>query len=358
MAGKRKEGRDYHMPKRVIMHVDMDAFFAAIEEKRHQEYRGKPLVVGGAGDPTRRGVVSTANYEARKYGVQSGMPLRTALEKCPDCIFLPVDFETYVDVSERFHSIIRAFSPLVESWGLDEAFLDVSKDEKAPEGIGQEIKRRIRDELGLTCSIGIAPNKLLAKMASGLDKPDGLTVLRRKDVEKVLGPLPVSRLLWVGPKTTARLAEIGVGTIADLRAVPLEKLQETFGPSWGESLYYTARGVDESPLTTSWEPKSMSHEVTFETDTSDIDVVRSTLARFARYLSRELKESRYVARTVTVKVRLKPFSTHTHQRTLEASIASSKEILAEALSLLEETELDRPVRLVGLRVSNLEKTRE
>jgi DNA polymerase-4 len=346
------------MSRRVIMHVDMDAFFAAIEERRHPEYGGKPLVVGGAGDPTKRGVVSTANYEARRYGIYSGMPLRTALKKCPECVFLPVDFDTYMEASERFHSMIREFSPLVESWGLDEAFLDVTDSKKPPEEIAKEIKKRIGKVLGLTCSIGIAPNKLLAKMASGLEKPDGLTVLRRQDVEKVLGPLPVSRLLWVGPKTAARLAEIGVTTIADLRALPLEKLQETFGSSWGESLYYTARGIDESPLTTSWEPKSMSHEVTFEMDTLDMDLVKSTLARFARYLSRELKESRYLARTVTVKMRLKPFSTHTHQRTLETPVASSKKVLTEALSLLEEIEIDRPVRLVGLRVSNLEKTEE
>lgn len=336
----------------------MDAFFAALEEQRHPEYKGKPLVVGGAGDPSKRGVVSTANYEARKFGVYSGMPLSTAYKKCPNCVFLPVDFDTYMEVSERFHSIIKEYSPLVESWGLDEAFLDVTGSKKSAEEIAKEIKQRIKKELGLTCSIGIAPNKLLAKMASGMQKPDGLTIIRRKDVNEMLAPLPVSKLLWVGPKTTARLARMGVTTIGELRELPLKKLQGTFGPVTGESLYYSSRGIDESPVTTFWEAKSMSHETTFETDTLDMDLIRKTLSRFARYLSRELKDSNVSAKTITLKIRLKPFSTHTHQRTLEKSTSSSKEILGVARNLLEEMEINRPVRLVGLRVSSLEKAKE
>ncbi len=344
--------------RRTIIHVDMDAFFAAIEEKRHPELKGRPLVIGGGGDPRKRGVVSTANYEARKYGIDSGMPLRTAYKKCPDCIFLPVDFEAYIKVSEQFHSIINEYSALVESWGLDEAFLDVSDSQQSAKEIASEIKGRIKEELGLTCSIGVASNKLLAKMASSLQKPDGLTVLKRKDVERTLGVLPVSRLLWVGPKTTARLAEIGVTTIGELRAVPLKKLREVFGPSSGEMLYKSSRGIDESPLVTSWEPKSMSHETTFEKNTIDKNLVRKTLTEFSQYLSKELKDSNCRAKTVTVKVRLAPFSTHTHQRTLKKPITSVKEISSEALSLLDEIKLNRPVRLIGLRVSSLEKIKE
>lgn len=341
--------------KRAIVHVDMDAFFAAVEEQRHPEYRGKPLVVGGRGDPHERGVVSTANYEARKFGIHSAMPLRLAYRKCSQCIFLPVDFEKYIEVSRRFKAILRDYASLMESWGLDEAYLDVTGAGRSAVEIAMEIKARIKKELGLTCSVGVAPNKLLAKMASSLNKPNGLTVLKSREIHRVIAPLRVSSLLWVGPKTTARLKDMGIGTVGELQEVSMDKLIQTFGPAVGQMLYNSSRGIDESPVVPFHEAKSLGHETTFQVDTKDMKVIRGVLSEFAKYLAEDLRKEGFKGKTVTVKIRYKNFSTHTHAHSLPRETSSQIKIYETALEALKKFEFEREVRLVGLRISNLRK---
>jgi DNA polymerase-4 len=216
---------------RRILHLDMDAFFAAVEVKRRPELAGKPLVIGGHGDPTQRGVVSTASYEARKFGIHSAMPLRTAYKLCPQAIFLPVDYDEYSRVSDQIKTILGRFSPVMEDVGIDEAFLDLSEIDAPSEEIARSIKQAIREETGLTCSIGIAPNKLVAKIASDMEKPNGLTILTETDIEGRIWPLPVRKLWGVGPKTEAYLKEMGIHTIGELASLSSEKLVEEFGKS-------------------------------------------------------------------------------------------------------------------------------
>jgi DNA polymerase-4 len=340
---------------RRILHIDMDAFFAAVEQKRRPELTGKPVVVGGGGDPTQRGVVSTASYEARKFGIHSAMPLRTAYKLCPDAIFLPVDYEEYSRVSSQIKSILSEFSPVMEDVGIDEAFLDISSGERSSEEIAAEIKRRIKEETDLNCSIGIAPNKLLAKIASDMQKPDGLTVITENDVESRIWPLPVRKLWGVGPKTEARLKEMGTRTIGDLASLSPDHLTGELGQSYGHYLYEASRGIDESPLITHWEPKSASRETTFQRDTNDWQVIAKNLADLTREVVAWMKESGYQGRTVTVKVRFSDFKTYTRAKTLDQYSDSQEEIRRAAFECLKKFELTRRVRLIGVRVSNLEK---
>ncbi len=334
----------------------MDAFFAAVEQKRHPELAGKPVIVGGSGDPTRRGVVSTASYEARKYGIHSAMPLRTAYKLCPQAIFLPVDYEEYSRVSEKFKNVLREIRPVMEDVGIDEAFLDISDDNRPSEELAREIKQRVWEKAGLTCSIGIAPNKLLAKIASDMQKPDGLTILTENDIEKMIWPLPVRKLYGVGPKTEAHLNGIGIRTIGELAASSLDQLVEHFGQSYGTYLYGASRGVDESPLITHWEPKSTSREMTFEHDVSDWQIIAKTLVNLTKEVVDDLRPRNYKARTVTVKIRFSDFDTHTRAKTMAAPSDSEEDIRKAAFACLKRFELARKVRLIGVRVSGLERT--
>lgn len=340
---------------RRILHIDMDAFFAAVEQRRNPELIGKPLVIGGSGDPTQRGVVSTASYEARKFGIHSAMPLRTAYKLCPHAVFLPVDYEEYSRVSETIKRILREFSPIMEDVGIDEAFLDVSQIDKSAEEIVKEIKAKILEETGLTCSFGIAPNKLLAKIASDMQKPEGLTIITDLDIESRIWPLPVRKLWGVGPKTEAALRGMGIETIGGLAAVPLDKLIDRFGESYGRYLYDASKGMDESPLITQWEPKSTSREITFQTDTGNWQDIAKTLAELAREVSNDLKQAGYRGKTITVKVRFSDFETHTRAKTIDKPANSADEIRAAAFDCLRRFELKKKVRLVGIRVGGLEK---
>lgn len=342
---------------RKILHVDMDAFFAAVEQLRRPDLRGKPVVVGGDGNPHRRGVVSTASYEAREYGIQSAMPLRTAYKKCPHAVFLPVDFEAYTHYSRRVMAILRDYTPLVEAWSLDEAFLDVSDRPEDGLTLAHEIRGRIEKETGLTASIGIGPNKLLAKIASGLHKPDAVTEIRADTIEQTLRDLPATVLWGVGPKTAARLAEeLGVRTVGDLRQVPLETLQERVGPRHGEDLYHTCRGEDESAVVTEWEPKSMSRETTYQFDTRKRETIVRTITVLADDVTAELRAEGYRGKTVTVKIRYHDFRTHTRAQTLDEPTDDVGIIRDAAIGLLDRFTMDRPVRLVGVRMSGLTKT--
>jgi DNA polymerase-4 len=340
---------------RRILHMDMDAFFAAVEQKRRPELIGKPVIVGGSGDPTKRGVVSTASYEARKYGVHSAMPLRTAYKLCPEGVFLAVDFREYSRVSEIVKSVLRRFSPVMEDVGIDEAYLDISDSAEASEQVAMEIKRGIREATGLTCSVGIAPNKLLAKIASDLQKPDGLTVITENDITARIWPLPVRKLTGVGPKTEARLKAMGVVFIGELAARSKEELIDRFGDSYGIWLYESSRGIDDRPLVTHWEPRSLSRETTFERDVADWQVLARTLVELEKEIVADILKRGYRAKTVTIKIRFSDFETHTRAHTLDAATDSQDAIRRAAFECMKRIEFKKKVRLIGIRLSGLEK---
>jgi DNA polymerase-4 len=340
---------------RRILHMDMDAFFAAVEQKRRPELIGKPVIVGGSGDPTKRGVVSTASYEARKYGVHSAMPLRTAYKLCPEGVFLAVDFREYSRVSEIVKSVLRRFSPVMEDVGIDEAYLDISDSAEASEQVAMEIKRGIWEATGLTCSVGIAPNKLLAKIASDLQKPDGLTVITENDITARIWPLPVRKLTGVGPKTEARLKAMGVAFIGELAARSKEELIDQFGDSYGIWLYESSRGIDDRPLVTHWEPRSLSRETTFERDVADWQVLARTLVELEKEIVADILKRGYRAKTVTIKIRFSDFETHTRAHTLDAATDSQDAIRRAAFECMKRIEFKKKVRLIGIRLSGLEK---
>lgn len=343
------------MPERVILHLDMDAFFAAVELQRHPEYAGKPLVVGGRGNPRERGVVSTASYEARQYGIHSAMPLREAYRRCPQAVFLPVDYQAYAEASEKVMTILQGFSPLVEIIGLDEAFLDITDSLLGePLELAKFIKARIEKELGLTASIGIAPNKLLAKMASDMQKPEGLTIIIPEEVSQVLEDMPTAKLWGIGPKTEARLNRLGIHTIGQLARMPVEQLIEVFGEAFGRAMKEHAQGIDHSPVEPYHEPKSFSREVTFQRDTRNLPFLRQMLYRLTKDVWQRLQEEGYQGKTVTVKIRYEDFVTITHAHTLPAFTDSLDEIWGAARSLVGRFDWSRRVRLIGLRISSLE----
>jgi DNA polymerase-4 len=334
----------------------MDAFFAAVELLRRPELKGQPVVIGGRGDPTRRGVVSTATYEARKFGIRSAMPLRTAHKLCPHAVFLPVDFAEYERYSALFKAEMRKVSPVMQDRGIDEAYLDITDVPGSSAEIAQRIKRAILDATGLTCSIGIAPNKLLAKMASELDKPDGLTILGTGGLESRIWPLEVRRVPGIGPKTEAKLAEIGIRTVGELAAMPVERLVETFGRSYGVFLYEASHGIDEEPVHTHLEPRSRSRETTFQEDVGDWQAIARTLARLSRDVAEELQAEGYRGRAIGIKVRFADFDTHTRVKTLDAPTDSPAAIRKAAFECLGRLKLDRRVRLLGVRVGELSRS--
>lgn len=334
----------------------MDAFFAAVEEKRNPELKGKPVVIGGMGDPSKRGVVSTANYEARKYGIHSAMPLRTAHKLCPQAAFLPVDYEAYEAVSRQFKIVLLGITTIMEDVGIDEAYLDISDEPDPNEIIVEKIKTGIYEKTGLTCSIGIAPNKLLAKIASDMQKPNGLTIFTGDDIESRLWPLPSRKLYGVGPKTEEHLKAMNIETIGQLAALPLHALVQRFGPSYGHYLYEAARGIDESPLVTHWEPKSFSRETTFQSDVKDWQTIARTIAELTKEVVSDLTRKGYCARTITLKIRYSDFRTVTRGCSAQEAVRKEEAIRRLAFSCLKRVELTgKKVRLVGVRVGKLEK---
>jgi len=344
--------------KRRIIHIDMDAFFAAVEEQRNPALRGKPVVIGGGCDPTKRGVVSTANYEARKYGIHSAMPMMIAHKLCPRAVFLPVDYEAYAAASRQFKSTLLSITPIIEDVGIDEAYLDVSELTDTSENIVTRIKAGIKEKTGLTCSIGIGANKLLAKIASDMQKPDGLTILNEEDIESRLWPLPTRKLYGIGPKTEAYLKNIGIETIGQLASLTIEKLIEHFGNSYGQYLFNSSRGINESPLITSWEAKSISRETTFQKDVQDWQVIAKTLAALTKEVVSDMRDSGYKAKTVTIKIRFGDFQTLTRAKTIADYTNSEEEMRRTAFACLKRIELNKRVRLIGVRASNLEKSNE
>jgi len=333
----------------------MDHFFTAVEEREHPEYRGKPVAVGA--DPKGgkgRGVVSTCNYEARKFGIRSGMPISRAWRRCPDAIYLPVNFKLYGEVSSRIMTILRKYADKFEQWGIDEAFLDVSSKGSFGEAkrLAGKIKEEIRRRENLTCSIGIGPNKLVAKIASDFNKPDGLTLIEEKDVASFLAPLPVGNLWGIGRKTEQKLNEMGITTIGQLAAADPLRLSR-FGV-WGTQFHLLARGIDHSEVRERPGVKSISREHTFEEDTSDLDLILKTLDRLGEEVHRDLTDSNLFYKTVTIKIRYENFETHTHGKTLPFITNRLKEIQKTSQELIKPfLRPNRKVRLVGIRASSL-----
>ena len=347
---------------RIVMHIDMDAFFASAEERENPELKGKPLVIGA--DPKGgkgRGVVSTASYAARKYGIRSGMPISRAWKMCPGqpagpCIYLPVNFELYTRISSNIMEIIRKHGDAFEPGGIDEAYIEVTGKagswEKALE-IAEKIKREIKEKEKLTCSVGMGPNKLIAKIASDFRKPDGLTLVRSEDVLAFLRPLEPRKLPGIGPKTDAVLKGMDITSIGKLRRLRKDQLAGTFG-KFGADMWEMVRGIDNSPLIESWEPKSIGRQITFERDTKDKALLHKTLEKMAEEIKEQLLAERYLFRTVTLIVRYENFDTHDKSRSMKVpsdDVAVAVGIANELLKpFLEDS---RKIRLIGLRVSKL-----
>jgi DNA polymerase-4 len=342
------------MSHRAILHVDMDAFYAAVEQRDRPGLAGRPVVVGA--DPRGRGVVSAASYEARRFGIHSAMPIGRAYRLCPHAAFLPVDMPKYARVSTQIMGILGRFTPLVEPLSLDEAFLDVTASESlfgpAVE-IARTIKAEIRRDVGLTASAGVAPNKFLAKIASDLRKPDGLVEVPPGGEAAFLRELPIGRLWGVGPAAEKELARLGVRTIGQLAGLPRRILTERFGAS-GAHLQALARGEDDRPVVPWEDPKSVGAEETFERDTRDLARLRTTLLRQADRVAAELREQGLRGRTVTLKVRFTDFTTVTRRASSPAATVDGGEIFRRAWAAFRRLERPQAIRLIGLSVSGLD----
>ena len=337
---------------RTILHVDLDAFFASVEQRDHPELRGKPVAVG-LGGSNDRGVVSAASYEARKFGVHSAMPIRTARRLCPDCTFVAVDGAKYQRVSREVMAILRRFTPLVEPVSIDEAFLDVTASRALfgdGEAIARLIKAAVRDELQLTISVGVAATKLVAKIGSDLRKPDGLVVVEPGTEAGFLAPLPISRLWGVGPSTATALRDFRVVTIGDLAALDRSALVRRFGKH-GASLVDRAHGVDPDPVDDPDGAKSVGHEHTFDEDTSDPEVLERTLLAMSEGVSGRLRHAGLKAGTVTVKIRDTTFNTITRQRGLPEPSDLTEPIWRTALELARPKMKGKKIRLLGVTAS-------
>jgi nucleotidyltransferase/DNA polymerase involved in DNA repair len=337
---------------RKIMHIDMDAFFAAVEQLDNPGYRNKPVIVGA--DPRGRGVVSTCSYEARKFGIHSAMPIKEAYERCPQGIFIPPRGEHYAQVSREIMNILGEYTSLVEPLSLDEAFLDLTGSETlfgpAVE-IARKIVARIENEIGLPASVGIAPNKFLAKLASDLEKPKGFVIITRDNALQILENLPVSKIWGVGPKTEVQLKEIGIKTIGMLRRVTPDILIAKFGEA-GEHLFRLANGLDDRLVETGEAAKSIGHEFTFQTDVEEREFLKGVLLWLTDQVARRLRQHQLKGRTITVKMRDQDFKTITRRITLSEATDFEETIYREALRLAEQAQWgSRKVRLIGIGVS-------
>ena len=337
-----------------VVHVDLDAFYAAVEELDHPEWRGSALIVGPDPEKGRsRGVVLTANYAARKYGVRSAMPISEAWRLAgANARYVPPRFHRYHEKSEEVFAILRASAATVEPAGIDEAYLDLSDSPTFADAVARaaSLQERIERETGLTVSMGVAASKLVAKNATDLRKPRGLTAVTPGTEEVFLAPLPARKLLGVGPKTEARLAELGIATCEQLAAAPASMLSREFGV-WGPRLAQLARGIDDSPIEVGWERKSLGSETTFHEDTADPAEWEATMRALAEEIATSLREEGRAGRTITIKIRLTGFETHTRARTLARATTDAEILATTAIDLLREFAPPRAVRLLGLRVT-------
>ena len=332
-----------------VLHVDLDQFLAAVEVLRHPELRGRPVIVGGDGDPTKRGVVSTASYEARRSGVHSAMPLRTALKRCPDAVFLPVDAPTYLAASRDVMDALRSFGFVVQVMGWDEAFMAVDTDE--PEALAREIQARVLERTRLWCSIGVGDNKLQAKIASEFAKPAGVFTLTSDRWVAAMNDRPTDALWGIGSKTARKLAAIDIATVADLAGADETLVAATFGPRSGPWLTRLARGEDTSPVSAEpWIAKGISHERTFQRDLRTTEEIHRELDRLAEETSEDVRREGRPAIRVVVKLRLVPFITKTRSVKLPAPTSDPAAIAEGARAALARfPPVERPVRLLGVR---------
>jgi DNA polymerase-4 len=343
---------------RAIIHVDMDAFYASVEQLDHPEYRSKPVIVGAdPKDGTGRGVVAACSYEARKFGVRSALPISRAWKLCPEGVYVRPRMKRYIEVSGQVMEVFRRFTDMVEPLSIDEAFLDVTGSIAllgAPEKIAHAIKDQIRETTRLTASVGLAPNKFLAKIASDIRKPDGFVIVEEKNVESFLRDLPISRLWGVGPKTEARLREMGFQTIGNIAAASREWLVRSLG-SLGEHLYQLSHGHDDRPVVSNWQPKSISSETTFDVDTADRELLIATILELSDHVAERLRKEGYRAGKVTLKLRYSSFTTHTKQQSLEKQICTGEEIAAIARALFSQFPLKQKIRLIGVAAGDLNR---
>jgi len=343
------------MPDRAILHVDMDAFYASVEVLENPELRGKPVVVGGTAE--QRGVVAAASYEARRYGIHSAMSSYRARKLCPDAIFIPPRMRHYVTYSKRIFDVFRSYTPLVEPISIDEAFLDVMGSRQlfgTAVEIGRSIKRRIREEIGLTASVGVAPNKFLAKLASDLEKPDGFVVIEAKEAAAKLAALPVGKLWGIGKVTEQALARRGVHLVSDMLAMPPHDLEAIVG-SHAHRLRELAQGIDDRPVVVGHESKSISAETTFAEDISDGERLRGCVDDLSERVGKRLRKEGFRAHTIQLKARYADFTTVTRAQTLHDATASTQVIRDTARALLESRleRRGRAMRLLGVGISNL-----
>ncbi|HSG21784.1 MAG TPA: DNA polymerase IV [Azonexus sp.] len=359
---------------RRIAHLDMDAFFASVELLRYPELKGQAVVVGGRNvhhpvaqsdghrrfarlrDYAGRGVVTTSTYEARALGVFSGMGLMKSAQLAPDAILLPANFEAYRDCSRRFKAAVAGIAPSIEDRGIDEIYIDLSDIQETTTALAQRIKQAVLDATGLTCSIGISSNKLLAKICSDLDKPNGVTVLNMEDVPTRIWPLPAKKINGIGPKASEKLAQLGINTIGELAATPVEFLVRKFGRATGVWLNQAAQGIDERPVVTESEPKSISRESTFERDLhvkQDRAELTEIFTSLCMRVADDLKRKGYASRTIGIKLRYSNFQAVTRDVTLPIGVSDGIEIRKAAGECLKRIPLTQRIRLLGVRASGL-----
>jgi len=345
------------MDDQIILHIDMDAFFISAEQRDNPALMGKPAAVCGS---LSRSVVTSATYEARPYGIRAGMSTQEAKRRCPQLILVEGNHSKYTETAARIFSILKEYTPLVEVASIDEAYLDITQSLllfQSPPLIAKSIKDQIREREQLTCSIGVAPNKLLAKLGSRLKKPDGLLVIRKEEVEEVLRDLPVSKLNGIGPKLGEALNSIGVFTCGQLGKFPVSVLAKRFG-AIGERLHEMGLGLDDSPVMPFDEEedaKSISHSVTLEEDTSDPNILRKVLLQLSEKVSRRMRRERFYGRRIAITVRYSDFFTFSKQKTLSKWVNSGNEIFKLASEIFESIPHPKPIRLLGLGVSLLKK---
>lgn len=359
---------------RRIAHLDMDAFFASVELLRYPELRGKPVVVGGRnvhqpisqsngtrrfarlGDYTGRGVITTSTYEARALGVFSGMGLMKSAQLAPEAILLPANFDAYRDYSRRFKAAVATIAPQIEDRGIDEIYIDLTDIPEETHALARRIKQAVFDATGLTCSIGITPNKLLSKICSDLDKPNGITVLGMEELATRIWPLPARKINGIGPKATERLSRLGINTIGELAASPVEFLMQTFGRTTGTWLHRVAHGVDDRPVVMESEPKSISRESTFDRDLharQDRAELSEIFTSLCMRVADDLKRKGYASRTIGIKLRFSDFHAVTRDVTLPIGVSDGEQIRKAAGECLKRVPLTQRIRLLGVRAGGL-----
>jgi DNA polymerase-4 len=337
---------------RIILHIDMDAFYASVEQTDNPELKGRPVIVGGI---SNRGVVSAASYEARKFGIHSAMPIFQAKQRCPDAVYLPVRMHRYQEVSRQVMEILKRFSPLIEQVSIDEAYMDISGANKLlglPRDIGLELKRRIRETTFLTCSVGIAPNKFLAKVASDLDKPDGLTIIHPENIQQFINKLPVEKVPGVGKKMVKTLQKMGVRTLGDVQKLSGHELLKKTG-KFGERLFKLSRGIDKAPVVLHMASKSISSEKTLSVNTSEMEVLKKKLLIQSEMVGKRAREQNVKGTTVTLKLKQADFRQLTRSVTMEKATNSTNTIYEKGLELLAQVKTATKFRLIGIGLSNL-----